>query len=215
MCTRERALLKDTIVGFFNSNIDQAPSFCLPRLLNQEQESVCAVPTLREDVWQPCLVSRQHAGFSSHTLCSSGLPGCARRHPLRAGPAPVPHHQTRGTPAPSFPNWQALWIGFFFVIFILFLFLLVPPKHLYPYWYFRQPLHTHSLSANPLQLPAPLNALTALSFPSSSPTFPSCPLPVAAPLLGNQIVWLNLQKQFFFSLFYCAVYCFYFSKNRY
>lgn len=159
------------------------------RLLHQKQEAVRAVPAIREDVRQPCVVTRQHAGLPGHPLRRLGLSGGSRRHSLGAGAAVITHYQTRGTHAPPLPPpWEGFWIHirFLFLLFLL-------PALFYSSWYFRQPAnHTYPHSANPLHLPAPLHALLSLSLPSGSPSHPPRLVPVTAALLGYQTNRVNL-----------------------
>lgn len=167
-------------------NSSLSSSSAVHRLLHQKQETVRAVPALGEDVRQPCVVARQHAGLPGHPLRRLGLSGGSCCHSLRAGSAAIAHHQTRGTHAPPLPPpWEGFWIH------ILFLFLL--PAHLHSSWYFRQPAnHTYPHPANPLHLLAPLHALLSFPVPSGSRSHPSCLVPVTAALLGYQTNRMNL-----------------------
>lgn len=161
-------------------------SSAVHRLLHQKQETVRAVPALREDVRQPCVVTRQHAGLPGYPFCRLGFSSGSRRHSLRAGSAIITHDQTRGTHASPLPSlWEAFWI------LILFIFLL--SAHLYSSWYFGQPaIGVYPHSANPLHLLAPVYALLSFAFPSGSPSHPSCLVPVTAALLGYQTIRMNL-----------------------
>lgn len=168
------------------------------RFLGTEQEAVRAVPPSGENDWQPRLLPRQHAGLSSHALCGPGLARCSGPHSLRAGPAAVAHHQTRSPPSASLPSSvQTPFLMLFIIIIIL-----LPAQHLSPDQLLRQSVNSaSSLSATPLLLLACLPPLSALPVPSGCSSLPSCFVPVSATLVGNQISWLTLLKQFFLNVF--------------